>query len=103
MSLHFGVGTGTGVRAVYQSKAREAGQRGLYLRPRPFYGRVQVHRIRPTNTVPGALRLSESPGPQLHTGASGARATFRGGCSRPIDGGCTCAHFSQGPGLLNNN
>lgn len=61
MSLHFGVGTGTGVRAVYQSKAREAGQRGLYLRPRPFYGRVQVHRIRPTNTVPGALRLSESP------------------------------------------
>ena len=96
-------GTGLGVRAVYQSKAREAGQRGLYLRPRPFYGRVQVHRIRPANTVPGA-KVIRNTRPAASHRSFGRKDCFR--LVRLVRPDVREQHlrpFSMGPGMLNNN
>ncbi len=62
MSLHFGVGTGTGVRAA--SEVRLA---------RPVIGVVPALRVFFIDIVPGASRLSETPGPQIHTVIAGAR------------------------------
>ena len=92
MSLHFGVGTGAGVRAA--SEVRLA---------RPVIGAVPALRVFFIDIVPGASRLSETPGPQLHTGGSGARTTYRSKARKAVRWCCTCARFRKGPGKLNNN
>ena len=89
MSLHFGVGTGTGVRAVTDLRlARPTGR-----------GCTCVSCFFLSNTC-RVQRLSETPGPQLHTGGSGARAVTNQRLARPVRRGCTCARFSQGAGKV---
>ena len=93
-------GDGLGRKGSYHVKAREAVHWGCTCVLALFIGRVQVHRIRPTNTVPGA-KVIRNTRPAASHRRLGRKDNYRSKAPKAGERGCTCARFRKGPGKLN--